>query len=78
MFYRYKGACVNKTYPGYDLATRNYCGGNWCAHPTDCYDSIMRGEDRQRICAEHDPDCQNNGKMNKILILSNRNSKHIC
>ena len=24
----------------------------------------MRGEDPQKICAEHDPDCQNNGKMN--------------
>ena len=73
MLYRYKGACVNKTYPDF-----GFCGGDWCRHPTECYSSLMRGEDPQKICAEHDPDCQNNGKMNKILILSNRNSKHIC
>ena len=28
----------------------------------------MRGEDPQKICAEHDPDCQNNGKMNNKKV----------
>jgi len=51
---------------GKDSETGNFCGGDWCHHPSDCYDVMMSGSyitsewtysDYQAACKQYDPYC---------------------